>query len=111
MNWPPNRPATVSKTTIVQWRQQQPSVTSARRRPIPPHFARAFAILGWRDASWYFRANWRVICRWVNETGKEAVLAERAAMRRNPERKPLKAQMAAYWNCEPRDPVWAMASA
>lgn len=78
---------------------------------MPKHFGRAFAILGWREAGWYYRANWRVICRWVNEAGKERLLAERAAMRRNPNRQKFKAQMAAYWHCEPRDPSWAVAVA
>lgn len=110
MAWPPNRPDAVSKTTVSQWRQQQPGVDNKTRRPLPEHFARAFAILGWRESSWYYRANWRVICRWVNEVGKEQLLAERAAMRGNPIRHKLKAQMAAYWTSEPRDPVWAATS-
>jgi hypothetical protein len=73
---------------------------------MPPHFRLGFAILGWRDACAYYRANWRIICRWANEAGKVSLLAERAAMRRNPERHRLKAQMAAYWTSEPRYPVW-----
>ena len=108
MTWPPNRPDAVSKTTVSQWRQQQPGVNNIARRPVPKHFARAFAILGWRESSWYFCTSWRVICRWVNESDKPVLLAERAAMRGNPIRRKLKAQMAAYWNCEPRDPVWVV---
>ena len=110
MSWPPNRPDTVSKHTLSQWRQQQPGVNNIARRPVPQYFQRAFTILGWRDASWYYRANWRVICRWANESDKAQLLAERATMRRNPDRHRLKAQMAAYWNCEPREPVWAEGS-
>jgi hypothetical protein len=108
MPWPPNRPAKVGKCTYAQWLQQRPHVDNPGRRPVPPHFRLGFAILGWREACNYYRANWRVICRWVNECDKPALLAERAAMRRNPERHRLKAQMAAYWTSEPRDPAWAL---
>lgn len=73
---------------------------------MPKNFVRAFSILGWREAPWYYRCSWRVIGRWVNQAGKDAVLAERASMRRNLDREKLKSQMAAYWNSEPREPSW-----
>lgn len=104
--WPPNRPAQTTANAIKAWREQDPSIESANRRPMPQHFARAFIILGWRAAPWYFRCNCRVIARWVNRCGKEQLLAERAAMRRNPHRATLLAQMAAYWTSEPREPSW-----
>ena len=91
---------------VSQWRQQQPGVDNKTLRPMPQHFALAFAILGWRESSWYFRCSWRVTCRLVSEVGKAQLLKERAAMRSNPIRHKLKAQMAAYWTSEPHDPVW-----
>lgn len=108
--WPPNRGSIPAAHTLKDWQQQDPTIQSIARRPMPKNFSRAFSILGWREAPWYYRSSWRVIGRWVNEAGKEAVLAERAAMRRNPDREKLKSQMAAYWNSEPRDPVWARRS-
>ena len=106
MVWPPNRGKYPSPHTLKDWRQQDPTNRSIARRPMPKNFVRAFSILGWREAPWYYRCSWRVVGRWVNEAGKETVLAERAAMRRNPDRPRLKAMMAAYWNGEPCDPAW-----
>ena len=81
------------------------------RRHVAPRasaydFGRAFSILGWSAALWYYRYSWRVVGRCVNEARKVAVLAERAATRRNPDRPRPKAMMAAYWNGEPLDSVW-----
>lgn len=80
--WPPNRPDSISSNALKHWRQQDPTIQNIARRPMPKNFSRAFSILGWREAPWYFRCSWRVIGRWVNEAGKAAVLAERATMRR-----------------------------
>jgi hypothetical protein len=104
--WPPNRPDQTTKTTLGNWRQQDPAIDTIARRPMPVHFIRAFSILGWREAPWYYRCSWRVIGRWVNEAGKADCIAKRAAMRRNPERKRLKSMMSAYWTGEPTEPAW-----
>ncbi len=109
--WPPNRGSIPAAHTFKDWQQQDPTIQSIARRPMPKNFIRAFSILGWREAPWYYRCSWRVVGRWVNEAGKEAVLAERAAMRRNPDRPRLKAMMAAYWNGEPRDLEWLVEQA
>lgn len=106
MSWPPNRPAETTEHALKSWREQDPTIQSIARRPMPKNFSRAFSILGWREAPWYYRCSWRVLGRWVNEAGKEAVLAERAAMKRNPQWPRLKAMMAAYWNNEPHEPTW-----
>jgi hypothetical protein len=106
--WPPNRPDNISSNALKHWKQQDPTIKSIARRPMPKNFVRAFSILGWREAPWYYRCSWRVVGRWVNEAGKETVLAERAAMRRNPDREKLKSQMTAYWNSEPREPAWLL---
>jgi hypothetical protein len=105
-HWPPNRPDAITPNTIASWKQQQPGLACVRRRNKPDHFRRAFSILGWREAGFYYRCNSRVLSRWVNEDGKDDCLAERAAMKRNPQWPQLKAMMAAYWNSEPRDPAW-----
>ena len=104
--WPPNRPDIITETIVKGWRERDPNIVSPARRPMPQHFSRAFAIIGWRASEQYFRASCRVIGRWVYQAGKESVLAERAAMKRNPHRQRLKAMMAAYWTGEPREPEW-----
>lgn len=108
ITWPPNRPAKATKTTAGTWHEQDPTIRNISRRPMPRHFARAFEILGWRAAPDYYRTNWRIIGRWVNEAGKADLQAKRKVMRRNPERHKLVAAMAAYWNCEPREPEWVL---
>lgn len=109
--WPPNRPDEVTESMLEAWRQQDPTINSIARRPLPKDFIRAFAILGWRESSWYYRASSRVISRWVNEAGREAVLAERALMRRSRARFKLKSLMAAYCHGEPREPEWLVEQA
>lgn len=73
---------------------------------MPPFFQQAFIVLGWREAPWYFGTNWRVISRWVNESGKDELLAKRAAMRRNPKKPRIAGMMADTWRSEPQMPVW-----
>ncbi len=48
-------------------------------RPCPPDFRDRFIELGWEDIAEHYATNWRVIARWIDETGREDLRAARAA--------------------------------
>lgn len=48
-------------------------------RPRPADFRAVYVQIGWDGITDHFRTNWRVICRWIEEEGREGLQAERAA--------------------------------
>lgn len=51
-------------------------------RPCPADFREMFLELGWGNGSLaeHYRTNWRVIRRWIEESGGELLRAERRAI-------------------------------
>ena len=85
-------PAARPKSYAEQWREieanlapEQKSRTAARcgrikpYHPCPPDFRDRYIELGWEDIAEHYATNWRVIARWIDETGREDLRAARAA--------------------------------
>jgi hypothetical protein len=54
-------------------------------RPCPPDFREMFLRYGWdRAIEEHYRANWRVILRWIEESGGEELREARAAISGRP---------------------------
>jgi hypothetical protein len=49
-------------------------------RPCPPDFRERFLEMGWDGIDEHYRTNWRVIYRWIEQCGGEALRAERRAL-------------------------------
>jgi len=47
-------------------------------RPLPDDFRERYAEMGWDGLEEHYRTNWRVIRRWVQEYGKDALDEARA---------------------------------
>lgn len=47
-------------------------------RPCPADFRERFIELGWGSIGHHYRANWRCIRRWINESGGDVLKQERA---------------------------------
>ena len=47
--------------------------------PCPPDFRETFIRLGWESIVEHYRTNWRVIARWIDETGRQELKEARAA--------------------------------
>ena len=101
--WPPNRGTEITPATLRNWGEQKPG---NGRRPIPKDFKAVFSILGWRQCPWYYQTNWRVIGRWVNESGKEQLLELRSKVRRHPQTIRMAGMMTDNWRNEPQHPEW-----
>jgi hypothetical protein len=48
-------------------------------RPCPTDFREHFIELGWQDIAEHYATNWRVIARWIDESGREDLRTARAA--------------------------------
>jgi hypothetical protein len=48
-------------------------------RPRPDDFRATFIAMGWDGIDEHYRTNWRVIRRWMQEEGREELIAERSA--------------------------------
>lgn len=46
-------------------------------RQCPPDFRQRFVELGWELIGEHYRTNWRVVRRWIAETGREDLTAAR----------------------------------
>ena len=54
---------------------------TGRERPYracPPDFRETYIRLGWETIVEHYSANWRIIARWIDETGREELTAARA---------------------------------
>lgn len=85
--------ATASKLDYAaHWRQleatlppEQRSRTKCREgrirpyRPCPIDFREKYIELGWHYVDAHYRAHWRTIARWIDETGRLELKAARAA--------------------------------
>lgn len=49
------------------------------RRPCPRDFRERYIELGWETIAEHYRANWRCVRRWIDETGREELRQARAA--------------------------------
>lgn len=49
-------------------------------RPCPADFRERFLEMGWDGIDEHYRTNWRVIYRWIEECGGDALRAERFAI-------------------------------
>ena len=49
-------------------------------RPCPADFRETYLRLGWDGIEDHYRTNWRCIRRWIDESGGDALRAERAAL-------------------------------
>jgi hypothetical protein len=49
-------------------------------RPKPADFRVIYLSIGWDGIEEHFQTNWRVIRRWIEEEGREGLIAERAAV-------------------------------
>ena len=47
-------------------------------RPCPADFRERFIEFGWEGICAHYRANWRCIRRWIDETGRKQLVQERA---------------------------------
>jgi hypothetical protein len=66
-----------------------PPVTRRRRpdtgmvrpyRPVPADFRETYLRMGWDGIEEHYGANYRCIARWIEESGGDALRAERAAL-------------------------------
>jgi hypothetical protein len=48
-------------------------------RPKPADFRETYIAIGWQGTGAHYRTNWRVIRRWIEEEGREGLIAARAA--------------------------------
>lgn len=48
-------------------------------RPKPADFRQVYLQIGWDGIEEHYATNWRVIRRWIEEEGREGLIAERAA--------------------------------
>lgn len=75
-----------------RWRELEASLpleersrTKSRERRIrpyrqrPPDFRERYIELGWHVVDEHYRAHWRTIARWIDETGRSELKAARAA--------------------------------
>lgn len=53
-------------------------------RPLPPDFERVFVTMGWRGVERTFRSRAEVNQRWLNQAGRDRLLAARRAYLRGP---------------------------
>ncbi|MBU7587910.1 MAG: hypothetical protein KAF42_01715 [Sphingopyxis terrae] len=54
----------------------------SRERPYrtcPRDFRETYIRLGWETIAEHYRTNWRVIARWIDETGRQELRAARSA--------------------------------
>lgn len=48
-------------------------------RPKPRDFRERYVEIGWDGIVEHYGTNWRVVCRWMEEEGREGLIAARAA--------------------------------
>jgi hypothetical protein len=48
-------------------------------RPCPPDFRERYIEMGWHVVDEHYRAHWRTIARWIDETGRQELKEARTA--------------------------------
>lgn len=84
--------ATAPQSYAERWRMIEASLPPEQRsrmksregrirpyRPCPADFRERYIELGWHYVDAHYRAHWRTIARWIDETGRLELKAARAA--------------------------------
>ena len=73
------------------------------KRHCPEDFRERYLEMGW-EAQWYYSTNWRVMCRWIDESGGEELCrARREWLRQNGNNMPNRVTHVGGWTAEKLD--------